>query len=91
VADIPRYTLSNPVAWGDDTVTELVFKSRPKVKHLKAALRSEDKVDTGLLLLSACVGRPAELLDELDAVDGIKAMEMMEDFLGHDFLKTGQN
>lgn len=65
-------TLSDPVKWDGQTITEVVIK-KPKLKDvrkLQAALAGvEDRLDQGAIMVSQLTGIPAAAFEDVDFDD----------------------
>ncbi len=76
--------LSHPIAWDGKTVTEVQVR-RPKVKDLRAMERdtstSANQIDQGVAMAALLTELPAEIIDEMDAVDFAAVSEVIAGFL----------
>lgn len=73
--------LTYPIAIGDETITELTIKRRPKTKDLKAMDQAQGEVGKSAALLARLAEVPDSWIDQLDAVDFTAAASVVDGFL----------
>lgn len=77
------YKLRNPIAWGEETITELVIQ-RPKGKQMRS-VPSDIKaanLDVWLSMASQLAAQPPSVIDELDAEDAMEVVAIVAGFIG---------
>ena len=72
-------TLSEPIEWGEDQITEIVMQ-RPKGKHLKS-LSAEPSLQDLVKIAQKISGQPPRVFDDMDADDVLACAEAVGDFL----------
>jgi hypothetical protein len=72
-------TLSEPIPWGDETITELTLR-RPKAADLEH-LSDRATIKELLFVAQKCAGVPARVIKELDGDDAMEVIEAVADFL----------
>ena len=70
-----RITLSTPVKWGSETVTELVFRDLI-AKDLRALKLNNMEFGDLLNLAARLSGHPPSFIDQLSGKDAMKAVEL---------------
>ncbi len=71
--------LTEPIEWGDETITELVLK-RPKAIDLEH-LPVNPTVKDLLSIAQKCAKVPRRIIQELDSEDAMTVVEAVSDFL----------
>jgi len=75
-------TLKYPLRFGESELIETVTIKPPKGKHLKGIqVGIVPTHDQWLNLISKCSETPLAALDEMEAMDTFKIIEVMSDFL----------
>lgn len=82
------YKLKKPVAWGEDTIHELEFKT-PTIGDIKFMKLTDPTLDDILKLGSKLSGQPQKMIEALSIEDGMEVAEILGNFLGAS-RKTGQ-
>lgn len=82
-----KFVLATPIQHGTETIKEFDLR-RLKAKDFRS-LPAELGFDDMLTLASASAAQPPSVIDELDAEDMTKLMEVVGSFLGSS-LKTGK-
>ncbi len=85
---ITTYKLSDPVKFGSELISELVFQPM-KARHLRA-IKSND-LDMGILLdlASKLTGQPTVVIDELSVFDALEVQKIIAGFFNPG-RKTGE-
>lgn len=81
--------LSEPVAWGNETITELVLL-KPKGKHFKKVPVEPQTVGDLWPFACAICSQPPSVLDELSTDDVVALLEEVGNFMPAS-LQTGKN
>jgi len=72
-------TLSEPIAWGDDKISEIVL-CRPKGKHL-SGLSTQPTLKDLIGIAQKCSEHPMAVFNDMDADDYMAVCEAVGDFL----------
>lgn len=81
--------LRHPIAVGERTVDQLRLK-RPKMKHMRDMEKAKGgEMDQVARLLVSLSGEAAGVIDALDAADMVRAVKVIEGFIGP-FLEIGR-
>jgi len=71
--------LSEPISWGEETISELVLK-RPKAKDIEH-LSADPTLKELLTVAQKCSRQPKRVIDDLDAEDAMAVVDAVADFL----------
>lgn len=73
--------LKFPISVGDETISELTVKRRPKTRDLKAMDQATGEIGKAAALLARLADVPESWIDQLDAVDFTECGAVVDGFL----------
>jgi hypothetical protein len=80
--EIPHtFQLEHPFKYGEKQVEEIVFTKRLQAKDFKGIKSNDIRFDDMFSLLARMTGNSRSLIEELDSIDLMKAIEVLNSFL----------